>query len=58
MGMLIQAAKDDSTKQFILITPQAMGNVELGPETKVTKLSDPERQWAGGQRTLHEVASR
>nr|POE93267.1 structural maintenance of chromosomes protein 6 [Quercus suber] len=43
MGMMIQAARRSVGRQFILITPQAMGNVELGDDVKVHKMSDPER---------------
>nr|POE64878.1 structural maintenance of chromosomes protein 6 [Quercus suber] len=48
MGMMIQAARRSVGRQFVLITPQAMGNVELGDDVKVHKMSDPER----GQTTL------
>jgi structural maintenance of chromosomes protein 6 len=48
MRMMIQAARNSVSRQFILITPQAMGNVSLGPDVKIHKMSDPER----GQRAL------
>lgn len=37
MGMMIQAARRAVGKQYILITPQAMGNVSVGPEVKIIK---------------------
>jgi chromosome segregation ATPase len=48
MSMMIQAARRAVGKQFILITPQSMQNVDLGDDVKVHKMSDPER----GQTTL------
>ena len=48
MKMMIQAARRSVSRQFILITPQAMGNVQLGPDVKIHKMNDPER----GQRAL------
>ncbi|KAF1811318.1 DNA repair protein Rad18 [Eremomyces bilateralis CBS 781.70] len=49
VSMMISAARDSVSRQFILITPQAMGNVELKSDVKVIKMSDPER----GQTTLN-----
>ncbi|KAI9652456.1 MAG: Structural maintenance of chromosomes protein 6 [Alyxoria varia] len=49
MRMLIDAARDNVGRQFVLITPQAMGSAELGTDVKVIRLSDPER----GQTTLN-----
>ena len=43
MSMMIQAARRAVGKQFILITPQSMQNVDLGDDVKVHKMSDPER---------------
>ncbi|KAK3677172.1 Structural maintenance of chromosomes protein 6 [Recurvomyces mirabilis] len=43
MGMMINAARRSVGRQFVLITPQAMGNVELGDDVRVHKMSDPER---------------
>ncbi|KAK5107163.1 hypothetical protein LTR62_001688 [Meristemomyces frigidus] len=43
MGMMIGAARRAVGRQFVLITPQAMGNVTLGDDVKVHKMSDPER---------------
>ena len=48
MTMMIQAARRSVGRQYILITPQAMNNVEMGDDVKVHKMSDPER----GQTTL------
>lgn len=47
MKMMLEAAKN-SDKQHILITPQDMGNVQLGPEVRIHRMNDPER----GQQTL------
>lgn len=47
MKMMLDAAKS-SDRQFILITPQDMGNVQLGPEVRVHRMNDPER----GQQAL------
>ena len=48
MTMMIQAARRSVGRQFILITPQSMNNVDMGDDAKVHKMSDPER----GQTTL------
>jgi hypothetical protein len=32
-----------SDKQYILITPQDMGNVQIGPAVRVHRMADPER---------------
>ncbi|KAF2858531.1 P-loop containing nucleoside triphosphate hydrolase protein [Piedraia hortae CBS 480.64] len=48
MGLMIQAARRSVGRQFILITPQSMNNVEMGDDVKVHKMSDPER----GQQVL------
>jgi hypothetical protein len=37
MAMMIQAARRAVGRQFILITPQAMGNVEMGDDVKIHK---------------------
>ncbi|KAG8801043.1 Structural maintenance of chromosomes protein 6 [Serendipita sp. 400] len=47
MKMMLDVAKN-SDKQHILITPQEMGNIQLGPEIRVHRMHDPER----GQQTL------
>jgi hypothetical protein len=48
MRMMIGAAKRAVGRQFILISPQAMGNVALDENVKVHKMTDPER----GQRAI------
>ncbi|KAM0716109.1 hypothetical protein Q7P37_008623 [Cladosporium fusiforme] len=48
MSMMIQAARRSVGRQFILITPQSMSNVQLGEDVSIHKMSDPER----GQTTL------
>lgn len=48
MSMMIQAARRSVGRQFILITPQSMANVQMGPDVSVHRMSDPER----GQTTL------
>jgi chromosome segregation ATPase len=48
MRMMIQAARRAVGRQYILITPQAMGNVPLEEDVKIIKMRDPER----GQTTL------
>ncbi|OCK84901.1 putative DNA repair protein Rad18 [Lepidopterella palustris CBS 459.81] len=48
MKMMIAAARRAVGRQYILITPQAMGNVELQGDVKIIKMSDPVR----GQTTL------
>ncbi|KAG6377141.1 P-loop containing nucleoside triphosphate hydrolase protein [Boletus reticuloceps] len=48
MRMIIDTANASDKKQYILITPQDMGNIQPGSSVKVHKMRDPER----GQRTL------
>lgn len=48
MRMLVSAARGGVGRQYILITPQAMGN-DLGPDVKIHRMRDPER----GQTTLN-----
>ncbi|KAF2144764.1 uncharacterized protein K452DRAFT_222905 [Aplosporella prunicola CBS 121167] len=48
MKMIINSCRRSPSKQFLFITPQAMGNVSLGEDVKIIKMSDPER----GQTTL------
>ncbi|KAI9717417.1 MAG: hypothetical protein M1812_004769 [Candelaria pacifica] len=43
MKMMIVAARRSVGRQYILITPQSMGNVDVGDDVKIIKLSDPER---------------
>ncbi|CCJ28575.1 unnamed protein product [Pneumocystis jirovecii] len=46
ISMMIDAARDASTTQFILITPQDMGSIRFGPDIKIIKMKDPERNQA------------
>ncbi|KAG5518156.1 hypothetical protein PMAC_003342 [Pneumocystis sp. 'macacae'] len=46
ISMMIDAARDASTTQFILITPQDMGTIGFGPDIKIIKMKDPERNQA------------
>ncbi|KAF9241146.1 P-loop containing nucleoside triphosphate hydrolase protein [Melanogaster broomeanus] len=48
MRMMIDTANASDKKQYILITPQDMGNVQVGNTVRVHRMSDPER----GQGTL------
>ena len=48
MTMMIQAARRAVGRQFILITPQAMNDVDMGPDVRIHRMLDPER----GQQTL------
>ncbi|KAI9680781.1 MAG: Structural maintenance of chromosomes protein 6 [Caeruleum heppii] len=48
LKMMIMAARRSPGRQFVLITPQSMGNVDVAGDVKIIKLSDPER----GQTTL------
>ncbi|KAG5721478.1 Structural maintenance of chromosomes protein 6 [Termitomyces sp. T112] len=43
MKMMIDTANSSDKKQYILITPQDMGNVQIGPTVKVNRMTDPER---------------
>lgn len=43
MTMMVDAARRSVGRQFILITPQSMGNVQLGNDVEVHKMTDPER---------------
>ncbi|KAI9847889.1 MAG: Structural maintenance of chromosomes protein 6 [Thelocarpon superellum] len=43
LKMMIGAARRSPGRQFILITPQAMGNVDVAGDVRIIKLSDPER---------------
>lgn len=49
MSMMIKAARRSVGRQFILITPQSMANVEMGRDVSVHRMSDPER----GQTTIN-----
>jgi chromosome segregation ATPase len=44
----IDTANSSDGKQYILITPQNMQNIHVGPTVRVHRMSDPER----GQGTL------
>ena len=44
----IDTANASDKKQYILITPQDMGNIQVGNTVRVNRMSDPER----GQGTL------
>ncbi|TDL27481.1 hypothetical protein BD410DRAFT_422895 [Rickenella mellea] len=48
MKMMIETANSSDSKQYILITPQDMSTVALGPTVRVNRMPDPER----GQTTL------
>jgi hypothetical protein len=39
----IETAAASDKKQYILITPQDMGNVQLGKSVRVHRMPDPER---------------
>ncbi|KIN92652.1 hypothetical protein M404DRAFT_11589, partial [Pisolithus tinctorius Marx 270] len=43
MRMMIDTANASDKKQYILITPQEMGSVVVGPTVRVHRMSDPER---------------
>ncbi|KAI9788704.1 MAG: Structural maintenance of chromosomes protein 6 [Candelina submexicana] len=43
MKMMIVAARRSVGRQYILITPQSMGNIDVAGDVKIIKLSDPER---------------
>ncbi|KZT57823.1 P-loop containing nucleoside triphosphate hydrolase protein [Calocera cornea HHB12733] len=43
MNMLTSTAKESAGVQYVLITPQDMSNVNLGPEVRVHRMLDPER---------------
>lgn len=50
MRMMISAARRSTSRQFVLITPQSMNNIEIRDDVKIHKMSDPER----GQTTLSQ----
>ncbi|KAF9077495.1 P-loop containing nucleoside triphosphate hydrolase protein [Rhodocollybia butyracea] len=43
MKMMIDTANQSDKKQYILITPQDMTNIKIGPSTRVHRMTDPER---------------
>ncbi|KAF2211151.1 hypothetical protein CERZMDRAFT_44244 [Cercospora zeae-maydis SCOH1-5] len=53
MGLMIQTARRSVGRQFILITPQSMSNVDLGDDVHVHKMADPERRREPGQSSLN-----
>ncbi|KAJ7578553.1 P-loop containing nucleoside triphosphate hydrolase protein [Mycena floridula] len=46
MKMMIDTANQSHKKQYVLITPQDMGNVELGSTVRVHRMDDPIRRGA------------
>ena len=42
-SLQIETANASNRKQYILITPQDMTNVSIGPTVRVHRMSDPER---------------
>ncbi|KAE9977573.1 hypothetical protein BLS_001282 [Venturia inaequalis] len=43
MRMLIDTARSSTSRQFVFITPQAMGSITSCDDVKIIKMSDPER---------------
>ncbi|KAG7088218.1 hypothetical protein E1B28_012235 [Marasmius oreades] len=43
MKMMIDTANQSDKKQYILITPQDMNNIHVGPTVRVHRMTDPER---------------
>ncbi|TFK33017.1 P-loop containing nucleoside triphosphate hydrolase protein [Crucibulum laeve] len=43
MKMMIDTANSSDKKQYILITPQDMTNINFGPTVRVHRMTDPER---------------
>ncbi|KAJ4482308.1 P-loop containing nucleoside triphosphate hydrolase protein [Lentinula aciculospora] len=43
MKMMIDTANQSDKKQYILITPQDMNNITIGPSVRVHRMTDPER---------------
>ncbi|KAI0269879.1 P-loop containing nucleoside triphosphate hydrolase protein [Gloeopeniophorella convolvens] len=43
MKMMIDTANSSDGKQYVLITPQNMQNIHVGPTVRVHRMSDPER---------------
>ncbi|THV05189.1 P-loop containing nucleoside triphosphate hydrolase protein [Dendrothele bispora CBS 962.96] len=43
MKMMIDTANQSDKKQYILITPQDMNNIHIGPSVRVHRMTDPER---------------
>jgi chromosome segregation ATPase len=53
MRMMIEAARRSVSRQFVLITPQSMNNVQIKDDVKIHKMNDPER----GQTTLTQFVA-
>lgn len=53
MKMMIDAARRSTSRQFVLITPQSMNNIQLKEDVKIHKMNDPER----GQTTLSQFVA-
>ncbi|EJT99973.1 P-loop containing nucleoside triphosphate hydrolase protein [Dacryopinax primogenitus] len=51
MSMLTSTAKEMAGVQYVLITPQDMSSIKLGPEVRVHRMNDPER--GQGQLNFH-----
>ncbi|KAF9257497.1 P-loop containing nucleoside triphosphate hydrolase protein [Marasmius fiardii PR-910] len=43
MKMMIDTANQSDKKQYVLITPQDMNNIHVGPTVRVHRMTDPER---------------
>ncbi|KAI3616349.1 structural maintenance of chromosomes protein 6 [Moniliophthora roreri] len=43
MKMMIDTANQSDKKQYVLITPQDMNNITIGPTVRVHRMTDPER---------------
>ena len=57
--MILDAAKSNQQTQYILITPQSIDkNLRDSTDVKIHVLSDPRKQWEGGQQTIEEVMNR
>jgi structural maintenance of chromosomes protein 6 len=39
----MDTAEQSDKKQYILITPQDMGNIQIKPSVRVNRMPDPER---------------
>ncbi|KAG0150161.1 hypothetical protein CROQUDRAFT_104465 [Cronartium quercuum f. sp. fusiforme G11] len=42
--MMIDSAKEANEVQYIFITPQDMSSTSFGPETRISRMGDPERE--------------
>jgi len=43
LHLQIDTANQSDKKQYILITPQDMNNIHIGPTVRVHRMTDPER---------------